>query len=91
MNKKGTRVTNGEGYVGSTIQKIKKKFDNTKMCKMCSECTDRSLCNNRQGWDKCDKCKNCKEECFNYCDRFYCRKMVLAQITIDGKQHTVRN
>lgn len=89
MNRKGTRATNGEGSISNTIQKIKKKFDNTNMCKICSECKDKSLCNNRQGWDKCDKCKNCKEECLKYCDRFYCRKMVLAQITIDGKQHTV--
>lgn len=89
MNKKGTRATNGEGYIGTTIQKIKKKFDNTNMCKICANCKDRTDCNNRQGHEKCDKCKNCKEECFHYCDRFYCRKMVLAQITVDGEQKTV--
>lgn len=88
-NKKGTRNTNGEGYIGTTIQKIKKKFDNTKMCNICKNCKDRSKCNNRLDWTKCDICKNCKDECLNYCDRFYCRKMVQVQITIDGKQTTV--
>ena len=89
MNKKGTRATNGEGYVGTTIQKIKKQFDNSKMCSICMSCTNRSMCNNRIDWTKCEKCKNCKEECLKYCDRFYCRKMVQAQITIDGKQVSV--
>ena len=53
---------NGEGSIYDTIQKIKKDFDNTNMCKICSECEDRSFCNNRQGWIKCDKCKKIAKE-----------------------------
>lgn len=91
MNKKGTRATNGEGYVGTTVQKVKKKFDNSKMCKTCENCKDRSKCNGRKDWAKCDLCRSCKEECLKYCDRFYCRKIVQAQITVNGKQITVAN
>jgi len=92
MDKKNTsRATNGEGYVGSTIQKVKKKFDNTQMCDTCANCSDRSKCEERTGWIKCDVCKNCKEDCLKYCDRFYCRKIVVAQISVNGKQVTVAN
>lgn len=92
MDKKNTsRATNGEGYVGSTLQKVKKKFDNSKMCDTCANCSDRSKCQERTGWIKCDVCKNCKEDCLKYCDRFYCRKIVVAQISVNGKQVTVAN
>lgn len=85
------RNANNEGTIYNTIQKNKKKFDNTKMCKICSECTDRSKCNNRISYDKCDKCKNCTEECLKYCDRFYCYDKNFAQATIDKVQRTVAN
>ena len=62
---------NGEGTIYETIQKIKRKFNNTKMCKICSECKDRSYCNNRTGYVKCDKCINCTSK---DCDRFYIYK-----------------
>lgn len=75
---------NGEGTVYETIQKIKKKFDNTKMCKICSECKDRSYCNNRTGYIKCDKCLNCTSK---DCDRFYIYKKSFAQIsTAEGRK-----
>ena len=47
MAKKLGRNGNGEGSVYNTIQKEKKKFDNSKMCPICAECTDRSFCSNR--------------------------------------------
>lgn len=78
---------NGEGTVYETIQKLKKEFDNTNMCKICSECTDRSLCNQRQGWEKCDKCKKCKGE--KDCDRFYIYKKTFAQISTNEGRKTV--
>lgn len=75
---------NGEGTIYETIQKIKRKFDNTKMCKICSECKDRSYCNNRIGYVKCDKCINCTSK---DCDRFYIYKKSFAQIsTADGRK-----
>lgn len=87
----GKRQANNEGSIYNTIQKNKKKFDNTKMCKICSECTDRTLCNNRTGWDKCIKCKECQTECLKYCDRFYCYDKSFAQITVNKVQKTVAN
>ena len=80
---------NGEGSIYDTIQKIKKDFDNTNMCKICSECEDRSFCNNRQGWIKCDKCKNCKGD--KTCDRFYIYKKTFAQIATKNGRITVGN
>lgn len=59
MAKKLGRNGNGEGSVYNTIQKAKKKFDNTKMCPICLECKDRSFCSNRTNWEKCSKCKEC--------------------------------
>ncbi len=77
------RRANGEGSIYATIQKVKrKKFDTRGECAICRECTDRTLCNNRIGHIKCDKCKNCKEECLKYCDRFYCQKLNIAQISV---------
>lgn len=89
MNKKGTRCTNGEGSISNVIAKQKRKKFLDAECKICSECKDRSACNNRQGYIKCEKCENCKEECLKYCDRFYCYERNQVQITIDGKQTTV--
>ncbi len=84
------RRANGEGSIYSTIQKVKrKKFDTRGECAICRECTDRTLCNNRIGHIKCEKCKNCKEECLKYCDRFYCQKLNIAQISVKGKKKTV--
>ncbi len=93
MNNKGTRRANGEGSIYDTIQKIKrpKKLDHE--CNICRNCTDRSLCNNRTGSNKCQKCIECTE-CLsskNYCDRFYCYFRYQAQISIDKKQTTVAN
>jgi integrase len=75
---------NGEGSIYDTIQKIKKKFDNSNMCKICSECTNRSYCNDRTGYIKCDKCLNCTSK---DCDRFYIYKKSFAQIsTAEGRK-----
>ena len=85
MRKKDYRADNGEGTVYETIQKVKKKFDNSKMCLTCQKCKDRSLCNNRTGWEKCKICVECKD-CVNkkgFCDRFYCYDIHQAQITIN--------
>lgn len=76
--------TNGEGTVYDTVQKIKKKFDNTKMCKICKDCKDRSYCNNRTGYIKCTKCQSCTAK---DCDRFYIYKKAFAQIsTAEGRK-----
>ena len=77
---------NGEGTIYETIQKIKRKFNNTKMCKICSECKDRSYCNNRTGYVKCDKCINCTSK---DCDRFYIYKKSFAQISTKEGRKTV--
>ncbi len=91
MNKKGTRNTNGEGCIYNTIAKQKRKKFLSEECSICRNCTNRSDCNNRIGYDKCHKCESCKIECLKYCDRFYCYERNQAQITIDGKQTTVAN
>lgn len=84
------RRANGEGTIYTTVQKVKrKKFDTKGECAICSKCTERTACNNRQGYIKCQKCKDCKEECLKYCDRFYCQKISVAQITVNGEQKTV--
>ena len=59
---------NGTGTVSSSPQKILKKKYDTKMCKICSECEDRSICDNRVGTKKCKKCLECNGK---DCDRFY--------------------
>ncbi len=91
MNKKGTRKTNGEGSIYITLAKQKRKKFLPKECAICKNCTDRTACNNRVGYDKCKKCEECKIECLNYCDRFYCYERNQVQITINGKQTTVAN
>ena len=83
------RRANGEGTVYKTIQKVKRKKILEKECHICANCTDRSLCNNRVGYDKCDKCKNCKTECLKYCDRFYCQELWVGQATVNGKTKTL--
>ncbi len=88
MSEKGSRRANGEGSIYETIKKNKKKFDNTKMCNICKNCTNKSICNNRSGWIKCDKCSKCKE-CLKYCDRFYCYPIKSAQISVDGTRKSV--
>lgn len=93
MNKKGTRATNGEGYVGDTIQKIDRKKNRLPfVCDICSNCKDWSVCNYRNGTNKCQKCLDC-QECLKkgFCDRFYCYPINQAQISIGGKQTTVAN
>ncbi len=77
---------NGEGTIYETIQKLKKDFDNNNMCKICSECEDRSFCNQRQGWIKCDKCKKCEGK---NCDRFYIYKKTFAQISTKNGRKTL--
>lgn len=93
MGKKFGRNGNGEGTIYNTIQKTKRAFDNSKMCPICSECSDRSFCENRTNWNKCEKCKNCTI-CLKkgVCDRFYCYNRFSAQITLDdGTRTTVSN
>lgn len=93
MNSKGYRANNGEGYVGETIQKIDRKKNRLNfICETCKNCTDWSLCNNRTGTNKCQKCIDCVS-CLKKgtCDRFYCYKIVQAQITVDKKPVTVAN
>ena len=93
MNKKGTRRANGEGSIYNTIQKIKRSKQLDHECDVCKNCTDRSLCNNRTGTNKCQKCIECTDclKSKNYCDRFYCYFRYQAQISIDKKQTTVAN
>lgn len=93
MNKKGTRATNGEGYVGNTIQRIDRRKNRLNfICDICKNCNDWSFCDNRIGSKKCQKCTDC-EKCLEkgFCDRFYCYPINQVQITIDGKQTTVAN
>ena len=90
MNKKGTRRANGEGSIYNTIQKIKRTKFLDSECNICKNCTDRTLCNNRTGSNKCQKCIECTD-CLNYCDRFYVYERYQAQISIDKKQTTVAN
>lgn len=80
---------NGEGTVYDTVQKTKKEFDNSKMCKICRECIDRTACNDRQGWLKCNKCKECKGD--KDCDRFYIYKRTFAQISTNAGRKTLGN
>lgn len=75
----GKRRANGEGSIYETIKRNKRKVFLKEECKICKNCTDRTACNNRIGYDKCDKCKTCRD-CLKYCDRFYCYKNVEAQI-----------
>ena len=93
MSKKFGRNGNGEGSVYNTIQKSKKKFDNTNICPICSKCNDRSFCSNRTNWNKCKKCQECTI-CLKkgVCDRFYCYNRFPAQITLnDGTRTTISN
>ena len=80
------RRANGEGSIYETVKKNKRKVFLAEECNTCKKCTDRSLCNNRVGWDKCDKCKNCITDCLHYCDRFYCYKTIASQITLNGQR-----
>ena len=52
----------------SAPQKVARKKRLEKICKICSECKDKSICNNRIGTDKCEKCLKCTS---TYCDMFY--------------------
>ena len=60
---------NGTGTVADIVQKVPRKKTKEKMCKICSECKDRSICNNRIGTKKCKKCQECRDA--SNCDRFY--------------------
>lgn len=93
MNKKGTRRANGEGSIYHTIQKQKRPHKLEHECEICKDCTDRTECNNRTGTSKCQKCRDCKDclKSKTFCDRFYCREIYQAQISIDNKQTTVAN
>lgn len=54
---------NGTGTVAETPQKIDRKKNRKKqMCKICSECTDRSICDYRVGTKKCEKCSACLDK-----------------------------
>ena len=90
-NNRGTRATNGEGTIYKTIQKIDRKHNRLDfVCDICKNCNDWSVCNYREGTKKCKKCLEC-DKCLikGFCDRFYCREMVQAQISIDGTQVSV--
>lgn len=64
-----TKNRNGTGTISSNFQKIDRKGNRlSKMCKICSQCEDRSICNNREGTKKCKKCLECNGK---DCDRFY--------------------
>lgn len=64
-----TKGRKGTGTVTIKTQKIDRKENRLpKMCKICSECKDRSICDNRVGTKKCKKCLECKGK---DCDRFY--------------------
>ena len=93
MNKTGTRRANGEGSIYHTIQKQKRPHKLKHECEICKDCTDRTECNNRTGTSKCQKCRDCKDclKSKTFCDRFYCREIYQAQISIDKKQTTVAN
>ena len=75
--------------VKPVIKKNPRKKFLEKECSICSKCTDRTACNNRQGYEKCAKCKACKTKCLKYCDRFYCYETCNGQIQVNGKQKTV--
>lgn len=64
-----TRGRKGTGTISEKTQKVDRKEHRlSKMCKICSECKDRSVCNNRIGTKKCKKCLECNGK---DCDRFY--------------------
>lgn len=71
------------------VKKNKRKKFLEKECAICSKCTDRTACNNRQGYEKCEKCKACKTKCLTYCDRYNCYLVYNAQINVNGKQKTI--
>jgi site-specific recombinase XerD len=75
--------------MGKVIIKNKRKnFLKDGECEICKNCTDRTACNERIGYEKCQKCRDCKVECLKYCDRFRCYERFQAQGYINGK-HTV--
>lgn len=83
------RRAKGEGSLYSTIQKIDRKQNRKKeMCNTCKNCSDRTICNNRQGTSKCAICRECTD-CLSYCDRFYCHKIYVAQATVNGQKKTL--
>lgn len=93
MNKKGTRNTNGEGGIYPIISKTdRKKNRKDFVCDICKNCSDWSVCNYRQGTNKCQKCVDCSD-CLKprFCDRFYCYAYNQAQISVNGTQTTVAN
>jgi len=64
-----TRGRKGTGTISKFVPKNDKKDRRSlQMCKICSECKDRSVCNNREGTKACKKCKDCTNK---NCDRFY--------------------
>lgn len=71
-----TKNRNGTGTVTTRIQKIDRKQNRLKtICKICGECNDMSICNNRIGTQKCKKCLECNGK---DCDRFYVYKSITA-------------
>lgn len=82
---------NGEGTVYDTVQRVKRKFNNTKMCDICAKCTNKEICNNRTTHTICSKCQECQNNklCVKKCDRFYFYDRNIAQITTDEGRKTV--
>ena len=49
------------GRITIKTQKIDRKENRLpKICKICSQCEDRTICDNRVGTKKCKKCLDCK-------------------------------
>ncbi len=75
--------------MGKVVIKNKRKKFLGEECSICKNCTDRSACNGRTGYEKCQKCKDCKVECLKHCDRFRCYERYQAQGYINGKHTTL--
>lgn len=75
--------------MGKVVIKNKRKKFLKEECIICKNCTDRTACNGRVGYEKCQVCRDCKVECLKYCDRFRCYERYQAQGYINGKHTTL--
>lgn len=83
-SKQKSRNRNGTGTVSSTVQKVLRQKRKKTMCKICSKCTDRSICNDRIGSGKCSKCFACTDK--KDCDRFYIYPSINALSPQENKE-----